>query len=91
MRDFKSKTALITGAGNGFCAEFADEAARRGMKCFIADIDRKDLERTKATLAHARAEVAACVADLSLESEVDRMVTEAMAAYGRIDLPFLLS
>lgn len=86
MKDFKGKVALITGAGNGFGQEFSKEAARRGMKLFLADIDENDLHRTEKTVSALGAEVKGSVVDVSLEADVNRMVDECMAAYGKIDL-----
>ena len=48
MKEFKRKTALITGAGNGFGAEFAKEAAMREMRLVLVDIDEADVQRTLA-------------------------------------------
>ena len=86
MKDFQNKVAVITGAGNGFGAEFAKEACRRGMKVMLVDIDEHDVARTRKAILDARGTVEICVADVSLESEVDQMVKAAMSAFGRIDL-----
>ncbi len=86
MRGFKDRVALITGAGNGFGREFAREANRRGMRLFLADIDEADLKRTQREIQDAGGRAEICVADVSLESEVDRMVQDAISAWGQIDL-----
>lgn len=86
MKQFKDKVALITGAGNGFGQEFAKEAARRGMRLYLVDIDADDLARTGRTVSDMGAQVATLAADLSLESGVASMVDGCMAEYGRIDL-----
>ena len=38
MKEFKGKTALITGAAYGFGKEFVKQAAKRGMKIVAVDI-----------------------------------------------------
>lgn len=86
MKEFKNKVALITGAGNGFGQEFAKEAAKRGMKLFLADIDGDDLQRTAGEVSFMGAKVKTSVVDVGLEEDVERMVVECMAEYGRIDL-----
>lgn len=86
MKEFKNRVALITGAGNGFGHEFAVEAYKRGMKLFLVDIDESDVNRTVQEIRRMGGTAQACVADVSLEDDVERMVNEAMAAYGQIDL-----
>ena len=86
MKEFKDRVALITGAGNGFGQEFAKEAARRGMKLMLADIEEADVERTQRTVREMGAQAEIVVCDVSLEEEVERMVQETMRVYGQIDL-----
>lgn len=86
MKEFKNRVALITGAGNGFGKEFAKEACRRGMKLVLVDIDEHDLKKTLDEILAQGATACACVADVSLEKDVERMVKAAMEAYGQIDL-----
>ena len=38
MKEFKGKTAIITGAAYGFGREFVKQAAMRGMKIVAVDI-----------------------------------------------------
>jgi short-subunit dehydrogenase len=86
MKEFKDKVALITGAGNGFGHEFTVEACKRGMKLFLVDIDEADLLRTEREIKGMGGNVKTCVADVSLEDDVERFVNEAMGVYGQIDL-----
>lgn len=86
MKEFKDRVALITGAGNGFGQEFAKEAARRGMKMMLADIDEADVKRTQKTVQDMGAVAEAIACDVSLEEEVERMVQETMQTFGQIDL-----
>lgn len=86
IRDFKGKTALVTGAGNGFGREIALECGRRGMEVAIADIDRDDLERTAREIRETGAEVLALPLDLSLYENVREMIQAAAAHFGALDL-----
>ena len=86
MKEFQGRVALITGAGNGFGQEFAKEAARRGMKLMLADIDEADVKRTQKTVQDMGAQAEVIVCDVSLEEDVERMVNETMRIYGQIDL-----
>lgn len=86
MKDFKGRTALITGAGNGFGVEFAKEAAMREMKLVLVDIDEADVQRTLATCKEMGAECIALALDVSLRENVQAMVATAMDTYGSIEL-----
>ena len=88
MKEFKGKTAVITGAGNGFGMEFAKECAKRGMKLVLADIDGPDLDKAVAELSGAGAEVTGVAADVSLYEEVQKVVKTAVDTYGTLDLMF---
>ena len=76
MKDFKGKTALITGAGNGFGAEFAKEAALREMKLVLVDIDGEDVQRTLAACKEMGAEGIALELDVSLYENVKKPENE---------------
>ena len=85
MKDFINKVALITGAGNGFGFEIAKECANRKMKLVLADIDEKDLEVAVSFLKARGAEVIGVTCDVTLDTEIEKMVDAAMDCYGRID------
>lgn len=86
MKELREKVALITGAGSGFGKEFAKEAFKRGMYLFLVDINREAVEQTAREIREAGGVANAFTADVSLESDVNAMVDEAMACYGTIDL-----
>ncbi|NLW79312.1 MAG: SDR family NAD(P)-dependent oxidoreductase [Ruminococcaceae bacterium] len=87
IKEFRGKTAVITGAGNGFGAELAREAARRGMKLLLADIDGPALQAMVAETRKLGAqEVAGFEADLSLYENVRDMIAKAVSLYGTLDL-----
>lgn len=88
MREFKDKVALITGGANGFGKAFAIEAAKRGMKLALVDIDEPDLIGTTAVLKNQGAEVLQIVADVTLYENVKMSVDRTMEAFGQIDVLF---
>lgn len=88
MRDFKGKTAVVTGAANGFGLEYARECARRGMRIVMNDIDEADLARAVGEVRALGAEVEPFAADVSLYEEVQRMIALARDRYGSLDLLF---
>ena len=85
MTEFSGKVALITGAANGFGKALAIEAASRGMKLALVDIDNADLTGTTAVLRNLGAEVLPINADVTLFSEVQAAVKKTLEAYGSID------
>lgn len=48
MKEFKNKVAAITGSATGIGRAFAEEAAKRGMRLALIDINTEGLEETKA-------------------------------------------
>lgn len=85
MKDFKNKVAVITGAGNGFGFEIAKECASREMKLVLADIDEESLTAAVSYFKHKGAEVTGVHCDVTLDSEIGKMVDTAMNTYGSID------
>lgn len=54
MKEFKNKVAAITGSATGIGRAFAEEAAKRGMRLALIDINTEGLEETKAHLREGR-------------------------------------
>ena len=86
MKEFKDKVALITGAAHGFGRALSLEAAKRGMKLAIADIDDKALSKAETDIKDLGAEVISITTDVTDEDEVDAMVKKTVAEYHEIDL-----
>lgn len=78
------KVAIVTGAGTGVGRAAAVRLARNGWLVAFAG-------RRKALLDEAVMEVGgglAVACDVSVESEVERLISETVAAFGRVDLLF---
>lgn len=84
MKDFKDKVMFLTGAAHGFGSVIAIEAAKRGMKLALFDIDEPALKETVALLGDA--DVLSKKADVTKESEVNAAIDATMARFGQIDL-----
>jgi 2,3-dihydroxy-2,3-dihydro-p-cumate dehydrogenase len=84
MNRLKGKIAIVTGAaspiGAGIARRFLDE----GAKLVLADFDRRGLDAIARDLANV--EPIALEGDLSKEEEAGRLVSAAVAAYGRVDI-----
>jgi NAD(P)-dependent dehydrogenase (short-subunit alcohol dehydrogenase family) len=73
---------LITAGAAGIGREFARAFAATGAKVFICDIDTKSLD----ALAKEISGLAAKPCDMSQRAEIERMVPDAVAALGGLDV-----
>ncbi|HEY8564706.1 MAG TPA: SDR family oxidoreductase [Beijerinckiaceae bacterium] len=81
------QAALVTGGSSGIGAAIARAFAEAGAK--VAVNYRSEREPAEAIAAAIRAEggeAIAVAADVSQEAEVERMVAETVAAFGRLDI-----
>ena len=88
MKTFKDKVAVITGAASGFGREFANSAAKLGMKLVLADVFQKGLDTAVEELEAAGAEVAAMRCDVSKGEEVEALASMAVDVFGGVNLLF---
>ena len=84
MRDFKGRTAVITGAGSGIGAALAHLAAREGMKLVLADINLADLEAVAGTIDDA--EIALHRTDVADPDAVQALADLAWSRFGEVSL-----
>jgi NAD(P)-dependent dehydrogenase (short-subunit alcohol dehydrogenase family) len=89
MKEFKGKVAVVTGAANGIGRAFSEEAAKRGMKLALIDIDTDDLAVTKEICEKAGAQkVITIKTDVSKYEEVRFSIMRVMQEYGGIDVMY---
>ncbi|MEZ5774579.1 MAG: 3-oxoacyl-ACP reductase family protein [Hyphomicrobiaceae bacterium] len=77
----KDKVALVTGGGRGIGFACAERLAAEGARVMIADISNEPGAAAAKGIGQRFVR-----ADVGLKSEVERMVAETLAAYGRIDI-----
>jgi 3-oxoacyl-[acyl-carrier protein] reductase len=77
------KTALVTGAAQGFGLGIAERFAREGARVAVLDLNG-DAARAAADGIGERAMALSC--DVSHAADVDRAVAEAISAFGRLDI-----
>ena len=80
------KVALVTGAGQGIGRAIALALAREGAHVVVCDINGKSADETAATIASYQRRTQAVHADMGDLADIDRMVRETMATFGRIDI-----
>jgi NAD(P)-dependent dehydrogenase (short-subunit alcohol dehydrogenase family) len=82
----QDKIVLVTGAGAGIGRAIALAMAAEGATVAAADIDRAAAERTAADCAGNARRAIAIEADCGDVASIDRMVAQAVAELGRLDV-----
>ncbi len=88
LKDFKNKTAVLTGAGSGFGLECARLGARLGMRLVLVDVQQDALDQAAAELRDAGAEVWASRVDVSRADEMDALGRAVAERFGAPHLVF---
>jgi len=78
-----NKIALVTGAGSGFGRGIATRFAEEGAKLIVADINE---EAAKMVAGEIGDSAIAVVADVSKNSDVEAMIQQPVAQWGRLDI-----
>jgi NAD(P)-dependent dehydrogenase (short-subunit alcohol dehydrogenase family) len=84
MKDFKGKTAFITGAASGIGLGMARAFGRAGMNVVVADIDRQAALAASEQLTSEQIKAHPVEVDVSQRAGVRAAALEAVAAFGKI-------
>ncbi|MCX6028386.1 MAG: SDR family NAD(P)-dependent oxidoreductase [Chloroflexi bacterium] len=82
----ENQTAIVTGAGRGIGKGIALALARAGASVAVTDINAAGAARTAEDIREAGGCAECFVADVTRSAEVNRLVSEVMAHFGRIDI-----
>jgi 3-oxoacyl-[acyl-carrier protein] reductase len=84
--DLKNKVAIITGGTQGIGRASALRLAQEGARVVIAARGKDRLDAVAAEIRAADGKVAAVQADVAKPADCERLVAEALKAFGRIDI-----
>ncbi|NLD70781.1 MAG: SDR family oxidoreductase [Limnobacter sp.] len=85
MFSLQGKAVVVTGGGRGIGRAIADAMARCGAAVVITGRSSETLDAAAAQLRESGAEVLALAADITRAKDIDRIVAETLARFGRID------
>ena len=83
---FQGKIVLVTGAVRGLGKVIAKEFAQKGASVVINDIDLQEANGVAQEMTREGFEAMAAKADVSKGTEVEAMINEVIAKYGKIDI-----
>jgi NAD(P)-dependent dehydrogenase (short-subunit alcohol dehydrogenase family) len=80
------QVALVTGGGQGIGKASALAMAKAGADVVVVDINAETAKETAAAVSALGRRGLALQTDIGSVADIDRMVTETVAAFGRIDI-----
>jgi len=82
IKNFKGKTAVLTGAGSGFGLECARIGARLGMNLVLADVQQDALDKAEAEMKAAGVPVLARKVDVSNAQQMEALAAAVKERFG---------
>ena len=88
MRRFDGKVALVTGGASGIGRAVAMRLASEGADVAVADVDEVGGRQTCRSVEDSDGRALFVCADVTRATDAERMVAEAVGAFGRLDVLF---
>ena len=82
IKNFKGKTAVLTGAGSGFGLECARIGAKLGMNLVLVDVQQEALDRAAAEFEGQGVRVLARRVDVSDAAQMQALADEVRQQFG---------
>jgi NAD(P)-dependent dehydrogenase (short-subunit alcohol dehydrogenase family) len=86
--DFRGRVVLITGAASGIGRAVAVAFAARGASVSIGDVNEESARETLDLVKEAGSEALFVRTDVSDEADVEKLVSETVRRFGRLDCAF---
>lgn len=83
--EFRESVAIVTGGAKGLGRTISERLARRGTRVIIADVDMKAAHALETELTSLGHLAVAMSFDVTLPEECNRVVSDAVGLFGRID------
>ena len=84
----ENKVALVTGAGSGIGRASSLVLAREGARVVVSDINASGAEETLSAIKEQGGDGVFVHADVSKASDVEALVSQTVATYGRLDCAY---
>ena len=88
MREFKGKTAIITGGASGIGYALAERCAREKMNVVVADIQEDALSQAAHALKPICTNLLPVRTDVSRIEDVNALAKKTLETYGGVELLF---
>jgi NAD(P)-dependent dehydrogenase (short-subunit alcohol dehydrogenase family) len=85
---FENKVALVTGGASGLGLATAKAFAEAGASVVLADWNEKEVQAAAKELAAQGHKTLGVRCDVSDDAQVDAMVKQTVAAFGRLDAAY---
>jgi NAD(P)-dependent dehydrogenase (short-subunit alcohol dehydrogenase family) len=85
---FENKVALVTGAGSGLGFATAKAFAEAGASVVLADWNENDVQTAAKQIADKGHKTLAVTCDVSDDAQVEAMVAQTVAKFGRLDVAY---
>ena len=86
MTNFQNRVAIITGAGSGLGAVTAIALAKQGASVVLCGRRKDKVEQVARKIEADSGSALAIQADVSNESDVQKLISETVTKFGRIDI-----